>query len=199
MLKIFFNFLFLTTILSFSYGQSKEWQPLLQNDDLSTWTVRGEAKWVAKDGVITGSGANGHLYAQPLVSDLEVKGKFRISDQGGGSNGGLYFRANPPANNPESYPHGYEAQICHNQSAHTGWLWKPGKPTGKATKLLTKDDEWFDMHVIAIGPNIEIFINGQSVMKYRDSEYKTGYIALQCHNAGMTIEAKDLFYKKLIH
>jgi hypothetical protein len=79
---------------------------------------------------------HGHIYAAPELTDLEVKGMFRLSDQGGGGNSGLYFRANPPADNPDGFPRGYEAQICHNQDAFTGWLWKPGTPTGKASATI---------------------------------------------------------------
>ena len=122
---------------------------------------------------------------------------FRLCDQGGGGNSGLYFRANPPEDNPDGFPRGYEAQICHSQDAHTGWLWKPGTPTGKANTLITKDDEWFSMRVKAKGNLIQIWVNDQLVMTHKDGEYKKGSFAIQCHNPGMTIEAKDLYYRDL--
>ena len=179
-------------------GES-EWVSLFNHEDLAGWTVRGGAEWTVRDGILTGQsdGGHGHIYATPELTDLEVKGSFRLSDQGGGGNSGLYFRANPPADNPDGYPRGYEAQICHNQDAHTGWLWKPGTPTGEATALLTRDDEWFSMRVMAVGNLIKIWVNGQLVMTYEDDEYKKGYFAIQCHNPGMTIEARDLFYRNL--
>ncbi len=176
-----------------------EWISIFNGTDLDSWTVRGKANWVVIDGVLTGTSekGTGHIYAEPELTDLEVKGMFRISDQGGGANSGLYFRANPPADNPESYPKGYEAQICHNQDAYTGWLWKPGTPTGKADTLLTRDDEWFAMKVRAVGSKIQIWVNDQLVMTYTDDDYTKGYFAIQCHNPGMTIEAKELYYRDL--
>ena len=176
---------------------SSDWISIFNGKDLDGWTIRGKAEWKVENGVMIGEGANGHIYAAPELTDLEVKGSFRISDQGGGSNSGLYFRSNPPEDNPESYPRGYEAQICHDQDAYTGWLWKPGTPTGKATKMITKDDEWFTMRVKAVGSTINIWINDELVMTYEDDEYKKGYFAIQCHNPGMLIEAKDLYYKDL--
>lgn len=175
-------------------GQEVEWTSMFNGENLDDWTIRGKAEWKVENGVLIGSGKNGHIYASPELTDLEVKGTFRVSDQGGGSNSGLYFRSNPPEDNPESYPKGYEAQICHNQDAHTGWLWKPGAPTGKASKLITKDDEWFTMRVRAVGSKIKIWVNDELVMSYEDDEYKKGFFAIQCHNPGMMIEAKDLFY-----
>jgi hypothetical protein len=173
------------------------WVSFFNGQNLDGWMARGDATWTVKEGVLVGDGAKGHIYADPVLTDLEVKGMFRLSDQGGGANSGLYFRANPPEDNPDGFPRGYEAQICHNQDAHTGWLWKPGKPTGKATALLTKDDEWFAMRVRAVGGDIKIWVNEQLVMEYTDDDFKKGQFAIQSHNPGMTIEAKELFYKDL--
>lgn len=178
---------------------TSEWVSLFNGENLDGWTARGNATWVVKDSILIGKSANGHghIYAMPELTDLEVKGMFRLSDQGGGANSGLYFRANPPDDNPDGYPRGYEAQICHNQDAFTGWLWKPGTPTGKADTLLSKDDQWFSMRVKAVGNLIRIWVNDQLVMTYEDDEYKKGYFAIQCHNPGMTIELKELYYRDL--
>jgi hypothetical protein len=109
----------------------------------------------------------------------------------------LYFRANPPADNVNGFPRGYEAQICNTTDAYTGWLWKPGKPTGRATELLTKDGEWFSYRIRAVGEHIQFWINDKLVMTYDDAEYKTGHFAIQGHNPGMKIEAKELYYLDL--
>ncbi len=175
------------------------WVSLFNGENLDGWTPHGAATWEVKDGVITGQspGGQGHLYAAPELTDLEIKGMYKITDLGGGANSGMYFRANPPADNVDGYPEGYEAQICHNQDAHTGWLWKPGTPTGKAEKLLTKDGEWFSMRVKMVGTKIQIWVQDELVMTYEDGDYAKGFFALQCHNDGMMVEAKDLFYRDL--
>lgn len=175
------------------------WQPLVKANSLDGWTARGNAEWRIENGVIIGQspGGQGHLYAEPVLSDLEVKGEFRVTSQGKDANSGLYFRANPPEDNPDGYPRGYEAQICNTHDAYTGWLWKPGTPTGEATELLTENGEWFTMKVRAVGNTITIWVNGTEVMRHQDNEYKRGQIAIQCHNEDMTIEARDLFYRDL--
>lgn len=180
-----------------SFSAKPRWKPLFNGKDLTGWKTSGKAIWAVKDAVITGTDGRGHLYADPVLRDLEIKGEFRISSQGKNANGGLYIRANAPADNPDGFPLGYEAQICNSQDAFTGWLWKPGTPTGKASALLTKDGEWFPMRVQAIGNSIKIWVKDQLVMTHSDDEYKEGFFALQCHNAGMTFEAKNLYYKKL--
>ncbi|MBX7258551.1 MAG: DUF1080 domain-containing protein [Candidatus Hydrogenedentes bacterium] len=188
-----------TTFLASAAEKEEGWTPLIKGDSLDGWTTHGSAKWRIEKGVIIGQspGGQGHLYAEPVLTDLEVKGTFRITSQGKTANSGLYFRANPPEDKPDDFPRGYEAQICNDTDAFTGWLWKPGTPTGKASKLLAKDGEWFTMRVKAVGDHITIWVNDEQVTDWKDSEYKTGHIALQCHNDQMTVEAKDLFYRDL--
>ena len=180
-------------------AQGPEWISLFDGKSLDGWTVRGSATWEVKDGVLVGvsQGGQGHIYASPELSDLEVKGTFRLTPQGRTANSGLYFRANPPADNPDGYPEGYEAQLCNTQKAFTGWLWKPGTPIGKASALLAKDKEWFTMRVKAVGNMINIWVNDTLVTTHSDDDYTRGFFALQCHNDGMIVEAKDLYYRDL--
>ncbi len=194
---VYFLVMAMATGLILSCETNPKWISLFNGKDLNGWFVHGKATWTVKDGVLMGEGENGHIYAAPEIMDFEFKGKFKIYSTGKNANSGLYFRANPPEDNPESYPRGYEAQICNSQDAHTGWLWKPGTPTGKATANLVKDGEWFDYYIKMIGNKIEFKINGQIVMTYEDDEYKKGYFAIQCHNPGMIIEAKELYYRNL--
>ncbi len=180
-------------------GEPKtNWISLFNGKDLTGWTVRGKATWSVQDGVLVGIGGMGHIYSDATCSDFEAKGTFRItSDEGATGNSGFYFRANQPADDPNGFPRGYEAQICNHGDASTGWLWKPGKPTGKATALFTKDGEWFSYRIRAVGPHIEFWIKDKLVMTHDDSEYKTGHFAIQGHNPGMKIEAKELYYREL--
>ena len=181
--------------LSTGLAEAKQkWISLFNGKDLTGWTIHGKATWSVQDGVLVGEGGMGHIYTDAGCTDFEAKGDFRLSEKG---NSGFYFRANTPADNPDAFPRGYEAQICNSPDAYTGWLWKPGKPTGKATELLTKDGEWFTYHIKAVGPHIQFWINDKLVMTYDDSDYKTGHFAIQGHNPGMKIEAKNLFYINL--
>jgi hypothetical protein len=171
-----------------------QWISLFNGKNLDGWFVKGKAKWEVRDSILTGIGGMGHIYAEPVVADLEVKGKFRISENG---NSGLYFRCNPPEDDPDGWPLGYEAQIDNHQDAHTGWLWKPGSPTAKAKKLITRDMEWFDMRVKAVGDHIQIWVNEELMVDYKDEDFSKGHFAIQGHNPGMTIETKDLYYRDL--
>lgn len=193
------SFLVCIAVAFTALAEDADWLPLIKDNTLDGWTVRGKAEWRIEDGVIIGQspGGQGHIYADPVLTDLEVKGVFRVTSQGKTANSGLYFRANPPEDDPDGYPRGYEAQICNSQEAFTGWLWKPGTPTGKASELFTKDGEWFSMRVRVVGNNITIWVNDVEVMNHQDDEYTKGHIAIQCHNDQMTIEAKELYYRDL--
>lgn len=198
MKRVFFLLSAAVMLIVFSsFNSEPQWQSLFNGKNLDGWSARGKATWTVKDGAIVGQGGNGHLYAAPVLTDLEVKGKFKIYSTGRDANSGFYFRSNVDPANPEGFPRGYEAQICNTQDAFTGWLWKPGTPTGKATENLTKDGEWFDYRIKAVGNHIQFWINEQPVMTYDDDEYKQGHFAIQCHNPGMVIEAKDLYYRDL--
>jgi hypothetical protein len=187
-------FVLVVTGFSIICDAQEKWISLFNGKDLTGWVIHGKAQWSVQNGVLVGEGGMGHIYSEATCSDFEAKGTFRVSAEG---NSGFYFRANPPADNPDAFPRGYEAQICNSQDAYTGWLWKPGKPTGKATELLTKDGEWFNYRIKAVGDHIQFWINDKLVMTYDDAEYRTGHFAIQGHNPGMKIEAKDLFYRTI--
>lgn len=192
-LRVFLIIIMISFVLP--VNAEPEWISLFNGKDLSGWFVRGKATWSVKDGILVGEGGMGHIYSEATCSDFEAKGMFRIS--GTKTNSGFYFRANPPSDNPDGFPRGYEAQICNNQDAFTGWLWKPGTPTGKATELLTKDEVWFSYRIKVTGTHIQFWLNNKLVMTYDDAEFKSGHFAIQGHNPGMKIEAKDLYYRDL--
>jgi hypothetical protein len=192
------SILALIILISFAgtLNAQPKWISLFNGKDLKGWFVRGNATWSVQDGILVGEDGMGHIYTDAACTDFEAKGMFRIS--GTNSNSGFYFRANPPADDPNGFPRGYEAQICNSQDAYTGWLWKPGKPTGKpTTPLLTKDGEWFNYRIKATGTHIQFWINEKLVMTYDDEEYTSGHFAIQGHNPGMKIEAKELYYRKV--
>jgi hypothetical protein len=173
----------------------EEWISLFNGKNLNGWFAYGNATWSVQDGAIVGEDAAGHLYSYPQATDFELKGMFRVSGERN-PNSGVYFRAHPPAN-LNGFPRGYEAQIDNHSEAFTGWLWKPGKPTGPATKLLTKDGEWFSYRIRAVGTKIQFWVKDELVMTYEDDEYTSGHFAIQMHHPGMKVEAKDLYYRVL--
>ena len=66
---------------------------------------------------------------------------------------------------------------------------------------IIKEDNWNELRIIANGPEIEIFINGISTVKYLEKEKwipREGHICLQAHSGGpYEILYKDIRLKKL--
>lgn len=175
-------------------GTNSEWVSLFNGENLDGFFVHGKAKWDVRDGILTGDGGMGHIYTETVATDFEIQGTFRASDN---CNSGLYFRANPPKDNVDGWPAGYEAQIDNHQDAHTAWIWLPGNPTAKAKKLITKDNEWFTMKVKMVGENMQVWVNDELMTEYSDSKFAKGHFAIQGHNPGQIIEIKELLYKDL--
>lgn len=171
-----------------------EWIQLFNGKNLDNWFVHGKATWDVRDGIMTGDGGMGHIYTNAEATDFEIQGTFRTSDN---CNSGLYFRAYPPKDDVDGWPRGYEAQIDHHQDAHTAWMWKPGKPTAKAKKLITKDNEWFTMKVKMVGDFMQIWVNDELMTEYTDTDHAKGHFAIQGHNPGQIIEIKELAYRDL--
>lgn len=170
------------------------WIELFNGKNLDNWFVKGKATWEVKDGIMIGDGGMGHIYTDAIATDFEIEGTFKISEKG---NSGLYFRANPPEDDPDNWPRGYEAQIDNHQDAHTAWMWKPGNPTAKANKLISKDNEWFTMRVKMVGDQMQIWVNDELMTEYKDTDYTKGHFAIQGHNPGQTIEIKKIAYRDL--
>jgi hypothetical protein len=51
--------------------------------------------------------------------------------------------------------------------------------------------------ILPVRDHIQFWINDKPVMTYDDPEYKTGHFAIQGHNPGMKVEAKELYYLDL--
>ena len=104
--------------------------------------------------VISGKGGTGKtsltaafavLADRPVIADCDVDAP------------DLHLVLSPRIKEHHDFLSGHEAVI--RQDACTGWLWKPGKPPGESTELLTKDGEWFSYRIKAVGTHIEFWIN----------------------------------------
>jgi len=163
------------------------WQPIFNHTDLTGWETFGEAKWEVKDGVLTGSGGQGHIFSKASYDNLMLRTSVRISKNG---NSGVYFRTQ----GIQQWPVGYEAQVDNHD---------PNNPTGsiygmhKARKLLTRDGDWFTMQVTADGPHIVVEVNGETVVDAQNTKFQRGPIALQAHDPRSVVEYRNVEIKPL--
>lgn len=169
-----------------------QWVDLFNGRDLTGWFAKGNATWAAEDGMIAGHGGGpGHLYSEGVYRDFDLRAKVKINTAG---NSGFYFRANPPKDNPDSWPDGYEAQVDHRDPVnYTGSLY--GKV--QAAGIITRENEWFDYNVRAIGDHITVAINGMTVVDTHRNEWAEGHIALQGHHATSEVRWRDIQIRDL--
>ncbi|HYV37369.1 MAG TPA: DUF1080 domain-containing protein [Gemmataceae bacterium] len=190
-------------------AQGKDWVQLFNGKDLTGWKThpKSPGKWEVKDGCIVGSGEQAsHLFTERGdYENFEYRLEVKINDKG---NSGQYFRAEfGPGYSP-----GYEAQInaTHSDVIKTGSLY-PGAAL-KLTKAeqakmtattvikeqLHKPDEWFTQLVIANGNHIQIFVNGNKTVDYKDEKntFTKGHLAIQGHDA---MKAGGKVYPCIVH
>lgn len=180
-------------------GSDEGWRPLFDGKDLSGWFATGLARWHVENGVIVGEAGMGHLFTEASFTDFEVRLMVRVrpfkEDSPMRPNNGVYFRAQPNPDNPNNWPIGYEAQVFNHLGSDyiTGSLYN----RVRASRLLTRDGDWFAMRIRAKGDHIQIFVNGQKVVDARNSDFQSGRIALQCHDPFTIVETRDIYWRPL--
>ncbi|MBN4052809.1 DUF1080 domain-containing protein [Roseiflexus sp. AH-315-K22] len=160
--------------------------PVFNGKDLAGWTERGDGDWTVEGGMLVGRNGPGHLFTNASWSDLEMRAQVRVNTRG---NSGFYFRTVPNADNPDSWPTGYEAQIDHrDEKNYTGCIYD--RAWGE--RVETRDNAWFDYRVRAVGDHIETWINGKKVVDTTLGLHEQGHIALQTHHKGNEVRWRDI-------
>jgi hypothetical protein len=148
-------------------------KPLFNGKDLDGWKVNGaDPKRVASKWSVTPAGElavkNG---PGDLVSDKQFDNfvlQFECKTNGKALNSGVFFRCIPG-----QYQNGYEAQIqnAYKDNDRT----KPADfGTGAiyrrvpARKVVSNDNEWFTMTVVADGKHVSTWVNGYQTVDWTD-------------------------------
>lgn len=185
------------------------WTNLFDGTSLKGWTqLNGIATYKAENGTIVGTTAagspNSFLCSDKLYGNFELEFEVKVDDK---LNSGMQIRslqktadaANPQGNKKNDGPgrvYGPQVEI-EASPGQSGWIY--GEATGRSwlspepkekdpaknQNSLMKNGEWNSFRVIAQGPRIRTFINGQPVADLTDEEiYKThpkGFLGLQVH------------------
>lgn len=165
---------------------SDEWIDLFE-DGLEHFNFIGETDWSLEDGVLTGRIGDGFAITnQSFAEPYELQVWVRTQVNG---NGGVNF-------NMSGDKRGVEIQ-CFNAPDSTN-------PTGSlyhieyADRVVSRDEEWFLIHLIAEGSSATVFVNGEKVV-VTDSlpEPYQGQIGFQQHTHGAVIHYRDARLKPL--
>lgn len=173
-------------------GKAVEWQRIFDGKTFSGWTSEKLSQWQIKPGgQVTGTGPKAYLVSERSYSNLEFESEVMAGPEG---NGGLFFRIN--GKRASGVPDGYEAQVDNND---------PGKKTGSIfdvkniSQRLVQDNQWFKLHVIAIGNRIVILVNNQVAVDYTDTpkRFSSGKLGLQSNTKGKSVSYRDIKVKPL--
>ena len=168
------------------------WTVMFDGKTLDGWKANGNPdSWKVVDGAITGDGPASHLFWMAReCENCEFRAEVKLNHSG---NSGMYIRT---AFGP-GFPKGYEAQVENTSPdpQKTGSLYG----FSKIGEQLIQDDTWWTQHVIANGNHIVIKINDKVVTDYVDQKntYTKGYLALQQHNLGSTVQFRKLAMRPL--
>ena len=150
-----------------------ETKPLFNGKDLTGWSInksdpkRVASKWeVTKDGELSLKNGPGDLQSEKEFDNFVLQ--VECKTLGTALNSGVFFRCIPG-----QYQNGYEAQI---QNSHKeGDRTKPSDfGTGAiyrripARKVVSNDNEWFTMTVVAEGKHIATWVNGYQTVDWND-------------------------------
>ncbi|MBX3323793.1 MAG: DUF1080 domain-containing protein [Phycisphaeraceae bacterium] len=170
------------------------YESLFNGRDTSGWFKTGIARWEVVEGTLVGRDGPGHLFSEREFGDFELRALVKVNRRG---NSGIYFRTVPNAQNRDSWPTGYEAQVDnHDPRNFTGSVYNKAWP--KATLPVTRDDAWFDYRILAIGNRIQTWINGVAMVDAELEEFSRGHIALQGHHPGNEIMYRDVRIREIV-
>ena len=146
---------------------------LFTGKNLNGWSVnkadpkRMASKWeVTKDGELSVKNGPGDLVSDKQYANFVLQ--FACKTNGKALNSGIFFRCIPG-----QYQNGYEAQI--QNAFKDGDRTKPADyGTGAiyrrvaARKVVSNDNEWFTMTVVADGKHVATWVNGYQTVDWTD-------------------------------
>lgn len=178
------------------------WVPLFDGKSIEEWSVKsGFATYRVEDGVIVGKTADGSknsfLCSPKEYGDFELEFEVMVDD---GLNSGVQIRSSlKDADKENSYGgrlNGPQVEIesgpgqagwIYGEATGLGWLSPEPQSEDKAVNTHDhfKNGEWNKYRVVAKGPRIQTWINGNMIADLTHEEiYKTypkGLIGLQVH------------------
>ncbi|MCG6155160.1 3-keto-disaccharide hydrolase [Rubinisphaera margarita] len=190
----------LALALSVSTAAAGEWKSLFDGKSIDGWIQKnGTATYRVEEGAIVGKtnegSPNSFLCTPKDYGNFELEFEVKVADQ---LNSGVQIRSKTkePKGNDEKFGRVYGPQVeieaSGEKGAEAGYVY--GEATGRGwltpkDQLIPhkhmKDGEWNSFRIVANGPNIKTWINGNMVSDLTDEAiYEThpsGFIGLQVH------------------
>jgi hypothetical protein len=164
-----------------------EWVDLFNGRDLDGWDAQSQVDWQVKDGAIVATkGAVGLLTTRGIYRDYELEVEFRAPE---GTNSGVFLSTPKEVTDPATEC--YELNIAPAANPY---------PTGSLVGRVRHDGgeapEWRKFRVKVEAGRVEVWLNGEKVVDYKDRKpLAGGHIGLQ-FNQGR-VEFRNLRIQKL--
>lgn len=192
------------------FSAEGEWIPLFDGKTLNGWkpSTVGTAKYTVADGSIRGETVEGSpntfLLSEAQYGDFELEFEVKVHDS---LNSGVQIRSREkteadlsksgkdgkpakdlarffgPQCEIEASPG--QAGYIYGEATGLGWLSPEPQQKPEASHSHMKNGEWNSFRIVAKGPRIQTFINGQAVADLKhEGIYQThpkGHIGLQVH------------------
>ncbi|MFT5523175.1 MAG: hypothetical protein ACI9G1_001352 [Pirellulaceae bacterium] len=201
--------LLLTFTLTAVANADEGWVSLFDGKEIKGWTQRnGTAKYTVKDGTIHGEtnegSPNSFLCSDKVYGDFELEFEVKVHDK---LNSGVQIRSQTQDDKPENRVNGPQVEIeagpaeagyVYGEATGRGWL-TPKERLKPHSHF--KNGEWNKFRVVAKGPRIQTWINGEMIEDLTDEAiYKThskGFIGLQVHGIGKNAGPFDVAWKNI--
>ncbi len=190
---------------------AEEWVELFDGETLSGWVQRnGMARFSVEDGGIVGRNVEGSpnsfLCTERGYGDFELEFEVRLDR---GLNSGVQIRSKTKAGwfgGGEGRVYGPQVEIAvggeagyvYGEATGRGWL------TPKARRVahgVFRDGEWNRFRVVARGPRIRTWINGEAIEDLVDDaiyrSHPRGFIGLQVHGIPRGQGPYEVAWRKL--
>ncbi len=186
-----------------SQASAGDWTDLFDGKTLNGWVQRnGFATYRVEDGAIVGrtsaGSPNSFLCTTTHFGDFELEFEVRVDDRlnsgvmirssqktaatGAGRNNAIGRVYGPQVEIEASGESGAESGYVYGEATGRGWLTPQDRLVPHKTM---RDGEWNSVRVVAQGPRIQTWINGQAVEDLTDEKayetHKGGFIGLQVH------------------
>ena len=178
-------------ILPFKMHAQDEWQSLFNGQNLEGWfQLGGGAKYFVEDGAIVGEAVpntpNSFLATEQDYGDFILEYEVYLDTQ---INSGVQIRSNSDPDYRNGRVHGYQVELDPSDRAWTGGIYDEARrgwlyplTHNQEAGSAFRNGSWNKIRVEAIGPSINVWVNGVQTSKLMDDMTAEGFIALQVHS-----------------
>jgi hypothetical protein len=182
---------------------ASEWTPLFDGKSLNGWKAsENPASWKVVNGTLAAEGPRSHLfYTGREFKNFELMAEVMTRP---GANSGIYFHTRYQESGwPKA---GFEVQV---NNTHVGeGNYRERKKTGSlygvrnVYKAFARDDEWFTMHIVVRGKQVQVRVNDLLLVDYIDAgaagqPLNRGTFALQGHDPHSRVLYRNIRVREL--